>query len=50
MSDARINLRIDGPVAWLTIRREEKLNALDAGMVDALFPPAAGLNAPPHGW
>lgn len=38
MSDARIDLGIEGPVARLTIRREEKLNALDAGMVDALFP------------
>ena len=34
--DPRIDLEIEGPVARLTIRREEKLNALDAGMVEAL--------------
>lgn len=36
MTDPRLDLAIDGPVARLTIRRPEKLNALDAGMVAAL--------------
>lgn len=38
MSDLRLDLSIDGPIARLTIRRSEKLNALDAAMVDALVP------------
>lgn len=36
MSDPRLRLEIDGPVARLTIARPEKRNALDAGMVEAL--------------
>lgn len=36
MSDPRVDLVLDGPVARLTLRREEKLNALDADMVAAL--------------
>lgn len=38
MSNPRLDLQIDGPIARLTIRRPEKLNALDAAMVDALVP------------
>lgn len=38
MTDARLDLAIADGVAWLTIRRPEKLNALDAAMVDALVP------------
>lgn len=38
MSDPRLDLVLDGPVARLTLRRADKLNALDAGMVDALMP------------
>jgi len=38
MTDPRIELRLDGPVAVVTIRRPEKLNALDAAMVDAFIP------------
>ena len=38
MSDPRLDLAIDGGIARLTIRRPEKLNALDAEMIDALIP------------
>lgn len=38
MSDPRLDLTLDGPVARLVIRREDKLNALDAAMVEALVP------------
>ncbi|WP_292329449.1 enoyl-CoA hydratase/isomerase family protein, partial [Mesorhizobium sp.] len=38
MSDPRLDLSFDGAVARVTIRRPEKLNALDAAMVDALVP------------
>ena len=38
MSDPRLDLQFDGPVARLTIRRPEKLNALDDAMVEALVP------------
>lgn len=38
MSDPRLDLSFDGAVARMTIRRPEKLNALDAAMVDALVP------------
>ncbi len=38
MNDARLKLRFDGKVARLVFRRAEKLNALDAAMVDALVP------------
>ena len=37
MSDARIELRVEERIAHLTLRRTEKLNALDDAMVDALF-------------
>lgn len=36
MSDTRVDLQFDGHIALLTIRRPEKLNALDAEMIDAL--------------
>lgn len=38
MTDPRLDLAISGDIAWLTIRRPDKLNALDADMVDALMP------------
>lgn len=38
MTDSRITLEIADGVARLTIRRADKLNALDAAMVDALVP------------
>ncbi len=38
MTDSRLRLLIRDRVAWLTICREDKLNALDAEMVDALLP------------
>lgn len=36
MTDPRLDLRIEGGIARLTIRRAEKLNALDAEMIAAL--------------
>lgn len=38
MTDPRLTLAIEGDIARLTIQRAEKLNALDAEMVDALIP------------
>ena len=38
MSDPRLDLVIKDGVATLTIKRADKLNALDAEMVDALLP------------
>jgi enoyl-CoA hydratase/carnithine racemase len=38
VSDARLDLAVSDGIARLTIRRTEKLNALDAEMVDALIP------------
>lgn len=37
MSDARIELRVEERIAYLTICRAEKLNAIDEDMVDALL-------------
>lgn len=37
-SDPRLDLQISDSIARLTIRRAEKLNALDTDMVDALLP------------
>ena len=34
VTDPRLDLAIDGPIARLTIRRADKLNALDAAMAD----------------
>lgn len=38
MTDPRLVLAFDGPVATLTITRTEKLNALDCAMVDGIQP------------
>lgn len=38
MTSPRVEVRFDGPVATLMIRRADKLNALDADMVAALLP------------
>jgi enoyl-CoA hydratase len=38
LNDPRLILEIEGGVARLTIRRADKLNALDADMVDAILP------------
>jgi enoyl-CoA hydratase len=38
VSDPRLILTFDGPVARLVIHRPEKYNALDADMIDALLP------------
>ncbi|MEO6299207.1 MAG: enoyl-CoA hydratase/isomerase family protein [Paracoccaceae bacterium] len=38
MSDARLELVLEDGIAFLTIRRPDKLNALDAETVDALIP------------
>jgi enoyl-CoA hydratase/carnithine racemase len=36
MSDDRVHLAFDGPIARLTLKRAEKLNALDGAMIAAL--------------
>jgi enoyl-CoA hydratase len=36
MSDQRVHLAFDGPIARLTLKRADKLNALDRGMIAAL--------------
>ncbi|MGV8987208.1 MAG: enoyl-CoA hydratase/isomerase family protein [Cypionkella sp.] len=38
MTDPRLDLTVEGGVARLVIRRADKLNALDAAMVDAILP------------
>jgi enoyl-CoA hydratase/carnithine racemase len=38
VSDPRLELVIADGIAFLTIRRADKLNALDAAMVDGLIP------------
>jgi enoyl-CoA hydratase len=38
VTDPRLDLALDGPIARLTIRRAEKLNALDAAMLEGLIP------------
>ena len=37
MSDAHIQLRVEDRIAYLTICRAEKLNAIDSDMIDAIF-------------
>lgn len=37
MSDPRVELSIDGQIARITLRRPEKLNAIDEDMIDALL-------------
>lgn len=37
MSDPRVELSIEGHIARITLRRPEKLNAIDEGMIDALL-------------
>ena len=36
MSDHRVDLSLDGPIARLTLKRPDKLNALDRAMIVAL--------------
>ncbi|TNC72772.1 enoyl-CoA hydratase/isomerase family protein [Rubellimicrobium roseum] len=38
MTDPRLDFSLEGPVARLVIRRSDKLNALDAAMVESLLP------------
>lgn len=45
MTDPRIALAFDGPVARLTLRRPEKLNALDRDMIEALGDAARAIEA-----
>ncbi|MDR3496925.1 MAG: enoyl-CoA hydratase/isomerase family protein [Ancalomicrobiaceae bacterium] len=40
-----VDLTIDGPIARITLRRPEKLNALDRAMIDALFDAARTIDA-----
>jgi enoyl-CoA hydratase/carnithine racemase len=37
MTDSRVHLAFEGPVAILTLKRADKLNALDRGMIAALL-------------
>ena len=36
MTDARLTLSLEGGIARLTLRRPERLNALDAQMIETL--------------
>lgn len=45
MSDPRVALQFDGPVARLVLKRAEKLNALDHAMIDALGEAARAIDA-----
>ena len=45
MTDPRIRLTFDGPVATITLARAEKLNALDMPMIDALHAAALAIEA-----
>jgi enoyl-CoA hydratase/carnithine racemase len=45
MSDPRVALAFDGPIARLTLRRADKLNALDAPMLAALAQAAEAIEA-----
>ena len=42
-----VELAFDGPCARLTLRRADKLNALDRAMIDALFDAARAIEASP---
>jgi len=41
----RVDLSFDGPVARLTLKRADKLNALDRAMIDALADAARAIDA-----
>jgi enoyl-CoA hydratase len=45
MSDPRVDLSFDGPLARLTLKRADKLNALDAPMIAALADAALEIEA-----
>ena len=45
MSDPRIHLTFDSPVATITLARADKLNALDAAMIAALHQAALDIEA-----
>ena len=45
---AYVELAFEGPCARLTLRRADKLNALDRAMVDALFDAARAIEASPE--
>ncbi len=47
-TDDRLKLTVEGPVATLLIAREDKLNALDAAMVEALATHCRAVEADPH--
>jgi enoyl-CoA hydratase len=37
MTDSRVHLALDGPITTITLKRADKLNALDRGMIAALL-------------
>jgi enoyl-CoA hydratase/carnithine racemase len=43
MSDDRVTLAVEGPVARIALRRADKLNALDRAMIEALFDAARAI-------
>ena len=45
MSDPRVSLQFDGAIARLTLKRADKLNALDHAMIEALFDAARAIDA-----
>jgi enoyl-CoA hydratase len=47
VSDPRVDLSFDGPVARLVLKRGDKLNALDQGMIAALHEAAEAIEAHP---
>jgi enoyl-CoA hydratase len=42
---AFVELRFDGPLAWVTLKRADKLNALNRAMIDALGDAARSIDA-----